>query len=80
MLMKLTAGANFINILRASFSYESVWRRFSLVANGFVTFWYKSICAKAARNMLMKLTTDLVVWSRKLGGAGVAGSSPFQKI
>jgi len=38
MLMKLTIGVNFINILRLPFLYECVLRSFSLVTFGFVIF------------------------------------------
>ncbi len=61
-LMKLTPGVNFINILFATFSYESVllqlfssYRQFA-----FVIFWCKNIDAKAAHKMLMKLTTEYI--------------------
>jgi len=47
---------NFINILRARFSYESLFGTFFLV-----TFWQKKALSyeKPARKMLMKLTPGL---------------------
>jgi len=57
-LVKWTpAGVNFINIIFASFSYESVLPSFSLVTVWLCIFWCKTIGAKADRKMLMKLTT-----------------------
>jgi len=50
-------GVNFINILHWNFLYKIVLWRFSLLQFGFVVFWHKNIGAKAARKMLMKLTT-----------------------
>jgi hypothetical protein len=50
-------GVNFTNILRAAFSYESGFEAFHFLQFGLVFFWQKNICAKAARKMLVKLTT-----------------------
>ncbi len=52
-LMKLTAGVNFINILRAHFSYESALRSFGI-------FDAKILYKKRSRKTLIKLTADLV--------------------
>jgi hypothetical protein len=56
-LMKLTAGVNFINVLSAPYSYESILGSFSLVTVKFEIFWRKNIGAKDAQKMLMKLNT-----------------------
>jgi len=56
MLVKSTPGVNFINILQAAFSYKRVFAAFLYLNVGFEIFWLKNICAKAAREMLMKLT------------------------
>jgi len=56
MLMKLTIGVNFINILLIKFSYISASHSFSLVAFWLCNFWRKNIGEKAAHKMLMKLT------------------------
>jgi hypothetical protein len=53
----LTTGVNFINILRACFSYESKLSSFSLIMFGFVIFGGKILYKKLARKILMKLTT-----------------------
>jgi len=53
MLMKLTPGVDFINILQAAFSYERVLRSFSLLTV-FVYFWRKNIGKKDAGKMLVK--------------------------
>jgi hypothetical protein len=47
---------NFINILRAHFSYESKLSSFSIVMFQFLYFWRQNISAKCACKMLMKLT------------------------
>jgi hypothetical protein len=47
MLVKLTTGVNFTNIICAAFSYLDL---------RFVLFWRKNIGAKAACIMLVKLT------------------------
>ncbi len=41
MLMKLTKGVNFINILFSPFSYESILRCFSLITVWFCDFWHQ---------------------------------------
>jgi hypothetical protein len=51
-------GVNFTNILRAAFSYESFARSFFVLRFKVCTFWRKNIGAKAASNMLVKLTQD----------------------
>jgi len=53
----MNSGVNFINILRAPFSYESILGSLSLVTVKFEIFWRKNIGAKADHKMLMKLTT-----------------------
>jgi len=62
---KIGTGVNFINILCASFLYESASRSFSLLHFGFVIFWQKDIGKKIEHKMLMKLTTDVfnLLWS-----------------
>jgi len=57
MLMKLTAGVNFINILCVCFAYKSALHSFSLLKIWLCNFWQKNIGAKGACKMLMKLTT-----------------------
>jgi hypothetical protein len=52
-------GVNFINVLRAPFSYKSILGSFSLVTVKFETFRRKITGAKAAHKMLMKLTTGV---------------------
>jgi len=47
MLVKLTLGVNFINILHERFLHKSALRSFSLVHYGFVIFWQKDIGKKA---------------------------------
>jgi len=63
MLMKLTAGVNFINILINTYFYESILRTFSPLS--FVVFLAKKIGEKAARKMLMKLTTGLFTFEKR---------------
>jgi hypothetical protein len=55
ILVKLTPGVNFINILHVHFSYKSAWGSFSLVI-----FWQQKALSykKCAQKMLMKLTPD----------------------
>jgi len=53
-----SAGANFINILCASFLCESKLSSFSLEMFGFINFWRQNISEKRAHKMLMKLTPD----------------------
>ncbi len=48
---------NFISILRVPFLFESVLHSFSLLTVWFCSFWRKNIGKKAARKILMKLTT-----------------------
>jgi hypothetical protein len=50
MLMKLTAGVNFINILRTNFSYECLFSCYILAL-------LKNSYEKCSRKTLMKLTT-----------------------
>jgi len=61
MLMKLTPGVNFINILRAHFLYECELHRFSLITIWLCDFWLKDIGEKCACKMLMKLTPGIVI-------------------
>jgi len=55
MLVKLSPGVNFINILIAHFSYESALALISNYSLNLMTFWQKDISSKAARKMLIKL-------------------------
>ncbi len=52
-------GVNFIDHLHPTFLYKSALRSFSLVAVWLCNFKRKNIGAKAARKMLMKLTTSV---------------------
>jgi len=58
--VKLSVGVNFINILRAHFSYESASHSFSLATfwqkHSFAIFGTKISYEKHARKTLMKLT------------------------
>ena len=56
MLVKLTTGVNFINILHKSFLYKSKLSSFSLIRFGFAIFLFQNIGEKVKRKMLMKLT------------------------
>jgi len=61
MLMKLTTGVNFINILLAHFLYERVLLSFSLIKVWFCIFLAKEYWHNiAAHKMLMKLTTAVM--------------------
>jgi len=57
MLVKLTQGVNFINILCAPFCVKVFCAAFLLLHFGFVVFWQKNISTKATCKMLVKLTT-----------------------
>jgi len=50
-------GVNFINIILKPFLCKSALQSFSLITVLLFNFWTKNIRAKAARKMLMKLTT-----------------------
>jgi len=54
--MKLTPAINFINILRASFSYEILAPKYTKLCFGFEIFWCQNIGKKSERKMLMTLT------------------------
>jgi hypothetical protein len=60
MFMILIQGVNFINILRASFLKESVFRSFYLQF-GFVIFWHKNIGEKVVLKMLLKFAKGLLI-------------------
>jgi len=60
MLIKLTTGVNFINILQAVFSYETVLFRFSVHPVCICIFLQKEIGAKVACKMLVKLTIGIL--------------------
>jgi len=67
--MKLTASVNVINILRWPFLYKSVLHSFSLVTVWLCNYLeqeYWNIGAKAAHNMLIKLTTGQLVFICKV--------------
>jgi len=51
-------GANFINFVCMPFSYESALGSFSLIIVWIHIFLAKEYRSKAARKMLMKLTTN----------------------
>ncbi len=53
-------GVNFINVLRAAFTYVSCACSFLCLHFRFVLYWRKTVGAKAARRMLMKLSPGLV--------------------
>ncbi len=46
---KIGTGVNFINILCASFLYESASRSFSLLHFGFVIFWHQATSLKLVK-------------------------------
>ncbi len=50
--MKLTTVVNFINLIRANFTYESLFSSYVLALN-------ELLYEKRARKMLMKLTPDV---------------------
>jgi len=52
MLMKLTTGVNFINILCGSFCTKVFWPAFFSLRFGFVIIWRKDIGAKAVLLLL----------------------------
>jgi hypothetical protein len=56
MLMKLTPGVNFTNILRAAFSYKSFLCSFYVLTIWVCNFWRKDLGTKAVHKMLVKLT------------------------
>jgi len=56
--MKTRLGVNFVNILHACFSYESLCTAFFYLRFNFVIFWPQNIGKKAAHKTLMKLTRD----------------------
>jgi len=58
--IKTLPGVNFINILRAHFSYKIELSSFSLVTFGFVIFWIQNIVTKFAHKMLMELTPGVL--------------------
>jgi hypothetical protein len=60
IIFRTIPNVNFINILLVPFSVESVLRSFPLVTVWLYNFWRKNIGAKAARKMLMTLTTAAV--------------------
>jgi len=68
MLVKLTTGVNFINILCARFLYKVLCTTFMRLQCWFVIFCRKEIGAKAACKMLVNLTpgvpSDLWCWTR----------------
>ncbi len=55
--MQLTTEVTFTNILLTVFSNRIVLLSFSFITVGFVIFWHKEIGTKAARKILVKLTT-----------------------
>jgi hypothetical protein len=59
MLIKLSPGVNFINILRLPILYKSAFCSFSPNTVWLSIFWHKHIGEKAACKMLMTLTTGL---------------------
>jgi len=61
MLVKLTTGVNFTNILWGAFLYLSIFQSFSVLTVLVCIFSQKLIGAKSARNMLDISTTTLKV-------------------
>ncbi len=59
LFIRQKPGVNFINILRASFSYQSKLSSFSLITFGLAIFWHQNIGEKFASKMLVKLTPEL---------------------
>ncbi len=47
---------NFTKILRSAFSFKEFCKAFLWFQFGFVFFWWKESCTKAARKLLVKLT------------------------
>ncbi len=58
-LLKLTLSVNLTNILRAVFSYKSVFHSFSLITLWIWNFLAKGYWQKAARKTLLKLTLSV---------------------
>ncbi len=56
MLMILTPGVNFTNVLRAAFTYVSCAHSFFCIHFRFVLYWRKPTGTKAARRTLVNLT------------------------
>ncbi len=56
MLVKLTPGVNFSNILRAAFLYESFLCSFYVLTNWACNFLAKGFWRKATHKLLVKLT------------------------
>ena len=57
-MLSRNPGVNFANILRAVFLYKNVLHSFYMLIFGFIIFWQKEIGAKAARKMLVNLSTE----------------------
>jgi hypothetical protein len=57
MLMKLSPGVNFTNILRSAFSCESVLQSFSLNISWLCNVLLQEYHEEVAHKMLLKLTT-----------------------
>jgi len=58
MLMKLTPGVNFINILPLHFWYKNELSSFSIITFGSANSWHQNIGKKCVCKMLMKLTHE----------------------
>jgi len=56
MLMKLTPGVDFTNILQAAFLRKGLLKLFATDSLALLFFWQKNIGSKAACKMLIKLT------------------------
>jgi len=86
--MKLTPGANFINVLRAAFTHadsrsakktDNLTVFFALVITMIFITEFDCIVEKAAHKILMKLTTDRIADQYVDTGGGVnPDSSDFQ--
>jgi len=61
MMVKLTSGVNFINILHKRFLYKSVLLSFSLVMFLLCNFLAKGYWQKSTHKMLMKLNPEVFI-------------------
>ncbi len=55
------SGVNFINILRAAFTYVSCGCSFLCLRFRFVLYWRKTVDTKAVLRMLMELTLGVII-------------------
>jgi len=60
MLVKVTTGVYFLNILNMPYLYESALHSFSLVSDWLLIFWQKIIGINAAGKILVKFTRSFL--------------------